>query len=259
MKKIIDDPDLWTALDNAGCPESILEARTNIVVHYQPLVLALARKISLKIPPQVEFDSLVSYGQEGLLKALNKFQPEIGVFSKWASTLIYGAILDGLRREDWAPRNLRRDVKAINLKMDELLQEHHLLNDPNATEPTYEDVSDALGMDYEHVRGVIQKMDALQPTAFHDYDMHMDEDPETLESRGNVAYMLNIFGEWFDSRSFLEQCILTLRYYEEKSLHLVAQELGIPEGIIRATHAQALADLQQTMLQSVQLEEVNCV
>lgn len=95
----------------------------------------------------------------------------------------------------------------------------------------------------------------MQPTAYHDYDMHMDEDPETLESRGNVAYMLNIFGEWFDTRSFLEQSILTLRYYEEKSLHLVSRELGIPEGIVRATHAQALANLQETMLQSVQLDE----
>lgn len=255
MKKIHDDPKLWDDLNAAeGDDEAYYQARTAIVLHYQPLVNALARKISLKIPPQVEFDSLVSYGQEGLLKALNKFQPEIGVFSKWASTLIYGAILDGLRRDDWAPRNLRRDVKAINQKMDELVQEHHMSNDPEAVHPTYDDVADALGMDITQVRSVIQKMDTLQPTAFHDYDLHMDEDPETLESQGNVTYLLNVFGEWFDSLSDLEQAILALRYYEEKNLQLVARELKIPEGVVRAKHAAAIADLQQVMVYSVQLQ-----
>lgn len=253
MKKIIDDPKLWAALDEADGEESYLTARTNIIMHYQPLVNALARKISQKIPPQVEFDSLVSYGQEGLLKALNKFQPEIGVFSKWASTLIYGAILDGLRREDWAPRNLRRDVKAINLKMDELVQSHHM-SDIATVEPTYDDVADALGMEPTHVRAAIQKMDSLQPTAFHDYDLHMDEDPETLESQGNVAYMMDIFGSWFDYQTWLGQSILTLRYFEEKSLHVVAQELQVAEGVVRYTHDALLADLQRTMLQSVQLQ-----
>lgn len=254
MKKIVDDPALWDALNAATGDEEILKARTAIVIHYQPLVQALSRKISLKIPPQVEFDSLVSYGQEGLLKALNRFEPEIGVFSKWASTLIYGAILDGLRREDWAPRNLRRDVKAINLKMDELVQEHHLVNDPLTERPTYEDVADALGIEYSHVRAVMQKMDALQPTAFHDYDRHMDEDPESLESRGSVAYMLNIFSVWFDSLTFREQSILTIRYFEDRSLHLVAKELQVPESKIRETHTRLILDLQRTMLQSVQLQ-----
>lgn len=78
------------------------------VSDHMPLVYAIARKIARRMPSHVDVDDLAQYGALGLLDALEKFEPGKGVkFGSYASHRIRGAILDGLRSEDWLPRKAR--------------------------------------------------------------------------------------------------------------------------------------------------------
>lgn len=68
----------------------------------QGLVKSIAFKINQKLPPQVELDDLIAYGQIGLAQAARDFDPSLGyAFSTFAYHRIRGAILDGLKQMSW--------------------------------------------------------------------------------------------------------------------------------------------------------------
>ena len=91
------------------------ELRDAFVRQYMPLVKYVAGKLTSGLPPNIEFDDLVSFGQIGLLDAINKFDPEKNVkFKTYAVTRIRGAIYDELRLQDWIPRSVRQKTREID-------------------------------------------------------------------------------------------------------------------------------------------------
>lgn len=65
---------------------------------YLWLVYTIAKKRIRAIPYGVDLEELVSYGTIGLIDAVSKFNPEVGVkFTTYANIRINGAITDGLR------------------------------------------------------------------------------------------------------------------------------------------------------------------
>jgi len=67
-----------------------------------------------ELPAHCELDDLVSCGLLALIGAVDRFDPAKGAtFEQYAWTRVSGAIMDELRRQDWAPRALRRNGRAI--------------------------------------------------------------------------------------------------------------------------------------------------
>lgn len=94
------------AVDTDGC------AGTVRVVEQLPLVNAIARVLSRRLPSTVELNELISDGVLGLLDAARRYDGSRGVsFSTYAAYRIRGAILDGLRTRDPLPRRVRRARK----------------------------------------------------------------------------------------------------------------------------------------------------
>ena len=74
----------------------------------------IARKIHARLPGCVSLDDLVSTGILGLISAIDHFDPSRNIQLKtYAEHKIKGAILDSLRRLDWAPRQQRQHAKQI--------------------------------------------------------------------------------------------------------------------------------------------------
>lgn len=66
-----------------------------------------------------------SLGMFGLLDSLNKFDPSRELrFDTYASFRIRGAILDGLRKEDWLSRGTREKAKKIESAIESLEQKY---------------------------------------------------------------------------------------------------------------------------------------
>jgi RNA polymerase sigma factor for flagellar operon FliA len=76
----------------------------------QGMVKSLAWKIHRKLPPHVDLDDLVAYGQVGLAQAAKEFDAKRGgQFTTYAYYRIRGAIYDGLSQMSWFNR---RDYHA---------------------------------------------------------------------------------------------------------------------------------------------------
>jgi RNA polymerase sigma factor for flagellar operon FliA len=84
-------------------------ARNQLILSYAPMVHYLASRKARSIPAHCEVDDLVSCGLMGLVAAVDRFDPMRGAtFEQFAWTRVNGAIVDELRRLDWAPRSVRR-------------------------------------------------------------------------------------------------------------------------------------------------------
>ena len=82
---------------------------------YMPLVHSIASMVSGKgLPPNIEYDDLVSDGTVGLMKAWDNFDPKRGVkFETYASYRIRGEILDGLKNYNPVPYRVQVMVRDL--------------------------------------------------------------------------------------------------------------------------------------------------
>ena len=85
---------------------------------YMPLVHSIASMVSGKgLPPNIEYDDLVSDGSIGLMKAWENFDPKRGVkFETYASYRIRGEILDGLKNYNPVPYRVQVMVRDLAKK-----------------------------------------------------------------------------------------------------------------------------------------------
>jgi RNA polymerase sigma factor for flagellar operon FliA len=85
---------------------------------YMPLVHSIASMVSGKgLPPNIEYDDLVSDGTVGLMKAWDNFDPKRGVkFETYASYRIRGEMLDGLKNYNPVPYRVQVMVRDLAKK-----------------------------------------------------------------------------------------------------------------------------------------------
>jgi RNA polymerase sigma factor FliA len=106
---------LWRAWHTKGDTE----ARNELILSYAPMVHYLASRKARSIPAHCELDDLVSCGLMGLVAAVDRFDPTRGAtFEQFAWTRVNGAIVDELRRLDWAPRSVRRNERETEQARD---------------------------------------------------------------------------------------------------------------------------------------------
>lgn len=107
--------------------------RDQLVVEHLPLVRTVSLRIHQRLPPHVELDELVHLGMLGLIDAVERYEVDRGVpLRHYAEIRIRGAILDGLRRADWVPRNTRRQAARLEASRSALRQK--LGRDPERAE-----------------------------------------------------------------------------------------------------------------------------
>jgi len=85
---------------------------------YLPLVHSIAAMISGKgLPPNIDYNDLVSDGMIGLMKAWDNFDPKRGVkFETYASYRIRGEILDGLKYYNPVPYRIQVMIRDLAKK-----------------------------------------------------------------------------------------------------------------------------------------------
>jgi RNA polymerase sigma factor, FliA/WhiG family/RNA polymerase sigma factor, sigma-70 family len=106
--------------------EKAREVRESLILEHLPQVRLIARRIHERLPESVSLDDLVSSGILGLIAAIDNFDAAQNVkLRTYAEYKIRGAILDSLRKLDWASRDRRRKTKQIEAAILEAEQRLH--------------------------------------------------------------------------------------------------------------------------------------
>ncbi|HAA09095.1 MAG TPA: FliA/WhiG family RNA polymerase sigma factor, partial [Syntrophomonas sp.] len=82
------------------------------------MVKYVAGRLAINLSSAVEMDELISYGIEGLIDAIEKYDPTRNIkFETYAVTRIRGSMIDGLRSMDWVPVSVRQKSKELELSL----------------------------------------------------------------------------------------------------------------------------------------------
>src|SRR2546423_13563985 len=130
--------------------------RDRLVIAYAGIVKHIAYRKIRELPAWCEVDDLVSCGIEALIAAVDRFDPERGAtFEQYAWTRVHGAVLDELRRQDWAPRPLRRWERDIAKASEQFVTIH-------GRRPNDDELADAMPIDRDNRDRLRQALQACR-------------------------------------------------------------------------------------------------
>ncbi len=85
-----------------------IAVRNELIVRHSHLIRFHSKKLAPRLSLQVSLDEIASAAFDGLLAAVETFNPERNIkFATYAAKRIVGSVLDWLRSIDTQPRNLR--------------------------------------------------------------------------------------------------------------------------------------------------------
>ena len=226
----------------AGQPD-----KEQLVQRFVPLVKRIAYHLMARLPASVQFEDLVQNGMIGLLDALDRYQEGFGAqFETYATQRVRGAMLDGLRENDWLPRGLRRELRRIEAAISQLEHEHGRV-------PSESELADALGMTLADYQRTLQDARGHQIVYFDDFAGEGDEDFLERHFTDNDADPANIL-EDRDLRQALvgaigrlperEKLMMGLYYEQELNLREIGEVMGVTESRVCQLHSQAIARLR---------------
>jgi RNA polymerase sigma factor for flagellar operon FliA len=221
--------------------------KDQLVLHYAPLVKRIAYHLMAKLPASVQVEDIIQNGMLGLLDAINRYEEGLGAqFETYAVQRIRGAMLDGLRENDWLPRSLRRDMRRIEAAIHQLEQVH-------GRQPTEKELADTLSMSLPEYQKMLQEARGYQLVYFEDFTDDDEEDylernlagPEldpldTLMNKNMRDILVKAIGELPER----EKTVMALYYEEELNLREIGEILGVTESRVCQLHSQAVARLR---------------
>ena len=155
-------------------------ARDRLVLAYSPMVNYIASRKVRELPPHCELDDLVSYGLVALIEAVDRFDPAKGAsFEQYAWTRVAGALMDELRRQDWASRSVRRRARQIEQERDAFYGREGVM-------PDDVQLANAMAIDIDELRMVLSEAGRAELVSLHAPARTTDE-PATVEVIDTIA------------------------------------------------------------------------
>jgi len=161
--KRLSDEELVKVWDEYLADKTNKKLRDTLIVQYIYLTRYVVGRIKVALPPTFSFEDISSFGIEGLIDAVEKYTPKLGAkFETYALIRIRGNIIDKIRSQDFLPRSIRRKIKEIKDKQEELKQ---TLGRP----ATNSEIADALGMEKERIDQILSEDTSI--TSIYDKKM----------------------------------------------------------------------------------------
>ncbi|WP_394232506.1 FliA/WhiG family RNA polymerase sigma factor [Niallia oryzisoli] len=228
------------------------EAGNVLIRKYLSLVSYHVQRVSVSLPKSVSRDDLTSLGMLGLYDALEKFDPTRDLkFDTYASFRVRGAILDGLRKEDWLTRSTREKAKKLDAVIERLEQKY-------LRRVTEEEIAKELNIPIEEVYATMNEQffanvlsideqpdetDDKSIASFIIKDERGENPEETLlknEAIDEIAAIISTFNE-------KEQLVISLFYKDELTLTEIGQVLGLSTSRISQIHSKCIYKLRQSL------------
>jgi len=222
--------------------------RDTVVELHLPLAEHLARRFAHRGEPH---DDLVQVANIGLIKAVDRFEPERGLeFSTYATPTIVGEIKRHFRDKTWAVRVPRR-LQELRLAMTRANAD---LAQTLGRSPTVAELAVHLGVGEDDVIEALEAGGAYSTVPLeteNDDDAPgpsltdtLGEEDTSFETVENLASLRPLLAELPER----ERRILLLRFFEGKTQSQIAADLGISQMHVSRLLARTLDRLRTGML-----------
>lgn len=228
-----------------------VEVRNRLVERHLALVHHFAGRMEPRAAGRFERDDLVSAGVLGLMNAVSAYDPSRGFrFSTFAAQRIRGAMLDEMRRDDVAPRSVRRRER-------DLARARARLSLELGRSPRHAELAEAMGVDSATLSRWQWDMDRGQRVSLTEgitAGVGASEDgaswlsrstgPDDRLSRDQEVARLRRELETLSER---EQLILRLYDLESLTLREIAVKLGVTESRVSQLRTRSLRRLRERL------------
>ncbi len=208
-----------------------------------PIVRRLAFRLARRLPASVDVGDLIGAGSEGLLKAVEAYDPaRCPAFEAYVEMRARGAILDELRRYDAMTRHGRRRLTQVTRTIRNLAQEL-------GRQPSEEEVAEALGMtleDYQKLSESLARGPALGAATESDPDdilPSQDNPSSTYEAKELRRRLI----EAIEALPERKRMVLALYYQEECTQAEIGEILGVTESRVCQILGETAARLRAMM------------
>lgn len=223
------------------------------ILEFLPWARGFARACTAKLPSYLDRDDLQSAGVLGYFRAASRYDIGKGAsFRGFCAVRIRGAVMDELRRWDWAPRSVHKSNRRITRVTSRLTE--HL-----EREPTHAELAAALGIEASDLASYLTQAQPRQVVSFDEMseNPHGDESfplSERLSDPHAVrpdAAMLSAEDRHLVLQSLIslpetQATVIVLHYLQNVPLREVAEVLDVTPSRVSQLHHQALDRLKQT-------------
>jgi RNA polymerase sigma factor for flagellar operon FliA len=242
--------DLWSQYKRTGDAR----LRDRLVLTFAPMVKYIVYRKAREIPARCEVDDFISCGLEALIRSIDRYDPGKGAsLERYAWTRIHGAVLDELRRNDWAPRSLRRWDRDLARAREDFVRLY-------ARRPTEQELADAMGITTSELRDRLDQIARTQIGSLNAVVLTEDdtaiEKIDTLasddrgcdpEASAAVAQAKERLRAALDTLPERERKVAILLYVYNLTLRETGEILGVTESRICQIHGQILRKLRQKL------------
>ena len=211
-----------------------------LVMRHAELVKRIAYHLAGRLPHSVEVNDLIQAGMVGLLEAAAHYASDRGAsFETYAGIRIRGAMIDALRKQDWAPRSVHRKARAAAQAIRSI--ENEVGREARDTE-----IAKAMGVSIEEYHRVLQDSLACQLSSMDEAnDAHevADREADPLLEAQSGALRLAV-AEAISNLPERERLVMSMYYDDELNLKEIGAVLGISESRVCQLHGQALVRLR---------------
>jgi RNA polymerase sigma factor FliA len=219
--------------------------RDRLIFTLMPMVRYIVQRKIRAVPAHCDVEDFMSCGLEALIGAVERYDPARGAtLEQYAWTRVQGAVLDELRRHDWAPRSLRRDERAINHARDSFAASHE-------RQPSRDELAAQVGMSPRELSGRLDQV-ALAEVGSLNRTVRADEGSpieqiDTLESSDAESDPVAAaerreakarFRRAFARLSRQEREVAVLLYVENWTLRQIGERMGVSESRISQIHTR---------------------
>jgi RNA polymerase sigma factor for flagellar operon FliA len=231
-----------------------VQLRNRLVLTHAPLVKYIVFKKVRELPARCDVEDFVSCGLEALIASIDRFDPDKGAtFEQFAWTRIHGAVLDELRRQDWAPRSLRRWERDIHKARDQFTSLH-------GRRPTRAELADMLGVSVEELRRreddiAVSDVTSLNTLVLSEEEttvervdtLATDDDRLDPEHALETSEAKDRFRRAFELLPQREREVAVLLYVKNLTLREIGDILGVSESRVCQIHGQLKRTLKQQL------------
>jgi RNA polymerase sigma factor for flagellar operon FliA len=228
--------------------------RDRLVLTFAPLVKYIVYKKVREMPARCEVEDFISCGLEALIHSIERYDPTRGAtLEQYAWTRIHGAVLDELRRQDWAPRSVRRWERDIERVSESFTALH-------GRRPTTDELADSLGVDPGEVRRRRGEITRSDLTSLNTLVMSDDETTierlDTLASTDErldpahaaaTAEAKDKFRAAFSELAQREREIAVMLYVKNLTLAEIGDVLGVSESRVCQIHGEMKKKLRKAL------------
>ncbi|KID57677.1 RNA polymerase sigma 70 [Pseudoalteromonas luteoviolacea CPMOR-1] len=217
-----------------------------VVERHTPLVKKVACHLLARLPASVQLDDLIQSGMIGLIEATKNFDASKGAsFETFAGIRIRGAMLDEIRRGDWAPRSVHKNSRMVAEAIAEL--ETALGREPKDTE-----IAEKLDIPLDEYHHILHDVNASKIIGIEDLGVDQDVISPAGSDLALDKPFNNVKNERFNEslvdaiKTLPERdaMVLSLYYNDEMNLKEIGQILDVSESRVSQIHGQAMIKLR---------------